>query len=40
MRVGLLGLGRIGAIHAATLAAHPPVAELIVADPAPSRSPR
>ncbi|NRQ34883.1 Gfo/Idh/MocA family oxidoreductase [Nonomuraea sp. NN258] len=33
MRVGLLGLGRIGAFHAATLAAHPLVDELIVADP-------
>jgi myo-inositol 2-dehydrogenase / D-chiro-inositol 1-dehydrogenase len=33
MRVGLLGLGRIGAFHAATLAAHPLVDELIVSDP-------
>lgn len=33
MRVGLLGLGRIGAFHAANLAAHPLVDELIVADP-------
>lgn len=33
MRVGLLGLGRIGAFHAATLAAHPRADELIVADP-------
>ncbi|MCK2213134.1 Gfo/Idh/MocA family oxidoreductase [Actinomadura sp. ATCC 31491] len=33
MRVGLLGLGRIGAFHAATLAAHPLVDELVVADP-------
>jgi myo-inositol 2-dehydrogenase/D-chiro-inositol 1-dehydrogenase len=33
MRVGLLGLGRIGAFHAATLAAHPLVDDLIVADP-------
>jgi myo-inositol 2-dehydrogenase/D-chiro-inositol 1-dehydrogenase len=32
MRVGLLGLGRIGALHAATLAEHPMVDELIVAD--------
>ncbi|WP_433245322.1 Gfo/Idh/MocA family protein [Streptosporangium sp. CA-135522] len=32
MRVGLLGLGRIGAFHAATLAAHPRVDELVVAD--------
>ncbi|MFF0867335.1 Gfo/Idh/MocA family oxidoreductase [Nonomuraea sp. NPDC003560] len=33
MRVGLLGLGRIGAFHAVNLAAHPLVDELIVADP-------
>ncbi|MEO3805866.1 Gfo/Idh/MocA family oxidoreductase [Nonomuraea sp. B1E8] len=33
MRVGLFGLGRIGAFHAATMAAHPLVDELIVADP-------
>ncbi|MEO3814635.1 Gfo/Idh/MocA family oxidoreductase [Sphaerisporangium sp. B11E5] len=32
MRVGLLGLGRIGAFHAATLAAHPRVSELVLAD--------
>ncbi|MEU8265690.1 Gfo/Idh/MocA family oxidoreductase [Sphaerisporangium sp. NPDC049002] len=32
MRVGLLGLGRIGAFHATTLAAHPEVGELIVSD--------
>ncbi|GAA5084120.1 myo-inositol 2-dehydrogenase/D-chiro-inositol 1-dehydrogenase [Thermocatellispora tengchongensis] len=32
MRVGLLGLGRIGAFHAATLAADPMVSELVVAD--------
>ncbi|GIH99002.1 Gfo/Idh/MocA family protein [Planobispora takensis] len=32
MRVGLLGLGRIGAFHAMTLAAHPRVDELVVAD--------
>jgi myo-inositol 2-dehydrogenase / D-chiro-inositol 1-dehydrogenase len=32
MRVGLLGLGRIGALHAATLAAHPRVDELVVSD--------
>ncbi|MFJ2028875.1 Gfo/Idh/MocA family oxidoreductase [Streptosporangium sp. NPDC087985] len=32
MRVGLLGLGRIGAFHAATLAAHSWVDELVVAD--------
>ncbi|MET8002474.1 Gfo/Idh/MocA family protein [Nonomuraea glycinis] len=33
MRVGLMGLGRIGAFHAVTLAAHPLVDELIVTDP-------
>ncbi|GAA2861135.1 Gfo/Idh/MocA family oxidoreductase [Streptosporangium fragile] len=32
MRVGLMGLGRIGAFHAATLAAHPRVGELVVSD--------
>ncbi|MBG0826203.1 Gfo/Idh/MocA family oxidoreductase [Planomonospora sp. ID67723] len=32
MRVGLLGLGRIGAFHAMTLVAHPRVDELVVAD--------
>ncbi|MFC4532603.1 Gfo/Idh/MocA family oxidoreductase [Sphaerisporangium dianthi] len=32
MRVGLLGLGRIGAFHATTLAAHPEVDELVVGD--------
>ncbi|MFC6082326.1 Gfo/Idh/MocA family protein [Sphaerisporangium aureirubrum] len=32
MRVGLVGLGRIGAFHAATLAAHPRVGELVLAD--------
>lgn len=32
MRVGLLGLGRIGAFHAATLSAHPRVEELVLAD--------
>ena len=32
MRIGLLGAGRIGAFHAATLAAHQDVAELLVAD--------
>ncbi|MCW2878585.1 MAG: Inositol 2-dehydrogenase [Sphaerisporangium sp.] len=32
MRVGLLGLGRIGAFHASTLAAHPQVGQLIVSD--------
>ncbi|SDQ46975.1 Gfo/Idh/MocA family protein [Thermostaphylospora chromogena] len=32
MRVGLLGLGRIGAFHAATLSRHPAVDELVVHD--------
>lgn len=32
MRVGLIGAGRIGSIHAGTLAAHPDVESLIVAD--------
>ncbi|GGS65919.1 dehydrogenase [Planobispora rosea] len=32
MRVGLVGLGRIGTFHAATLAAHPRVDEVVVAD--------
>ena len=38
MRIGLLGAGRIGAFHAGTLAAHPDVAELPVADPDPARA--
>ncbi|BBB00937.1 putative oxidoreductase [Actinacidiphila reveromycinica] len=40
MRIGLLGAGRIGAFHAGTLAAHPDVAELLVADADPARSER
>lgn len=32
MRIGLIGTGRIGAFHARTLAAHPDVTELTVAD--------
>lgn len=32
MRVGLLGAGRIGSFHAATLQAHPDVDEVVVAD--------
>lgn len=32
MRIGLVGAGRIGASHAAVLAAHPEVAEVLVAD--------
>ena len=35
MRVGLIGLGRIGAFHAATLSANDRVDELLVADVAP-----
>ena len=35
MRIGLLGLGRIGAFHAETLAALPAVEELVLSDPAP-----
>jgi myo-inositol 2-dehydrogenase / D-chiro-inositol 1-dehydrogenase len=38
MRIGLLGAGRIGAFHAATLAAHPDVAELVIADADPVRA--
>ena len=33
MRIGLIGLGRIGAFHADTLAALDPVDELVVTDP-------
>ena len=38
MRIGLLGTGRIGAFHAATLAGHPAVSELLVADADPVRA--
>jgi myo-inositol 2-dehydrogenase/D-chiro-inositol 1-dehydrogenase len=38
MRIGLLGAGRIGAFHAGTLAAHPDVGELVVADADPVRA--
>ncbi len=38
MRIGLVGAGRIGAFHAGTLAAHPDVAELLVADADPVRA--
>jgi myo-inositol 2-dehydrogenase/D-chiro-inositol 1-dehydrogenase len=38
MRIGLLGAGRIGAFHAGTLAAHPAVTELVVADADPVRA--
>jgi myo-inositol 2-dehydrogenase/D-chiro-inositol 1-dehydrogenase len=35
MRIGLLGLGRIGAFHAETLAGLPAVDELVLSDPVP-----
>jgi myo-inositol 2-dehydrogenase / D-chiro-inositol 1-dehydrogenase len=35
MRIGLLGLGRIGAFHAETLAGLPAVEELVFSDPVP-----
>lgn len=38
MRIGLIGAGRIGAFHAGTLAAHPAVTELVVADADPARA--
>lgn len=38
MRLGLLGLGRIGEFHAQTLAGLPEVDHLLVADPAPGRA--
>ena len=37
MRIGLLGLGRIGAFHAETLAGLPAVEELVLSDPVPPR---
>lgn len=40
MRIGLIGAGRIGAFHAATLAAHPDVDQLLVADADPERAAR
>jgi len=36
MRLGLLGLGRIGAFHAETLTGLPAVEELVVSDPVPA----
>jgi myo-inositol 2-dehydrogenase/D-chiro-inositol 1-dehydrogenase len=36
MRLGLLGLGRIGAFHAETLAGLPAVEELVISDPVPT----
>ncbi|HEY3479346.1 MAG TPA: Gfo/Idh/MocA family oxidoreductase, partial [Streptomyces sp.] len=38
MRIGLIGAGRIGAFHAGTLAAHPDVGDLLVADADPVRA--
>jgi myo-inositol 2-dehydrogenase/D-chiro-inositol 1-dehydrogenase len=38
MRIGLIGAGRIGSFHAATLAAHRDVGELTVADTDPVRA--
>jgi myo-inositol 2-dehydrogenase / D-chiro-inositol 1-dehydrogenase len=38
MRVGIAGTGRIGAMHAEVLAAHPEVDELVVNDAAPGRA--
>ena len=35
MRIGLLGLGRIGAFHAETLAGLPAVEELVISEPVP-----
>jgi myo-inositol 2-dehydrogenase/D-chiro-inositol 1-dehydrogenase len=38
MRIGLAGVGRIGALHAATLRDLPEVDSLVVADPVPGRA--
>lgn len=38
MRVAILGVGRLGSFHAATLHAHPEVTELLVADADPARA--
>ena len=38
MRIGLIGTGRIGTLHARTLSAHPEVTELVVADADPLRA--
>ena len=38
MRLGLIGLGRIGAFHAETLSALPAVDTLVVADALPGRA--
>ncbi|KPC77033.1 dehydrogenase, partial [Streptomyces sp. NRRL F-6602] len=38
MRIALAGTGRIGSAHARTLAAHPKVSSLVVADADPERA--
>jgi len=38
MRIGFLGVGRIGASHAAVVAQHPAVESLVLADAAPARA--
>jgi myo-inositol 2-dehydrogenase/D-chiro-inositol 1-dehydrogenase len=38
MRVGVIGVGRIGSFHAAVLAAHPGVTQVLVTDPHPGRA--
>ena len=40
MRLGLIGLGRIGAFHAETLAALPGVDSLVVTDAVPATTAR
>jgi len=40
MRIGLIGLGRIGAFHAETLSGLPAVTELVVTDAVPARAER
>ena len=35
LRIGVIGVGRIGAFHARTLSALPAVAELVIADAVP-----
>ena len=39
MRLGLLGLGRIGAFHAQTLTSLPVIDSLVVSDPVAARDP-
>ncbi|MFD6230442.1 Gfo/Idh/MocA family oxidoreductase [Streptomyces sp. NPDC060232] len=40
MRIGLIGTGRIGSFHAATLARHPEAGSLLLADSDPARAAR